>query len=445
MLQTLYNHFAELYSDIAARHPKLAAEHSLAQEEELYTQSSQHSYRNVSSTDLYLHVIHPLQIIINACTRLKKRSKPTSITHASVGTESQIAKKLEEQKSLQAFRLTTEHLEPLLLTSEQETLLGYVTAVPDGPGGDRPHSEDQDLPCCDRCKKGFRVIADPTSTACEHHWGKSYHVKVPGEKERQRVYRCCSQPAELVDPCSKGPHVFVEKDPVDLHARVPFVETSGEHGDVTDVVALDCEMIYSTAGLSLARVSVVDGQGELLLDEFVRMDDGVAIMYVLSPPSAQWLNSLSDFNTRFSGVSSLDSAKLDLREIRRVLSSYISSKTIIVGHALDNDLKALRLVHRRCIDTCALFPHPGGLPYRRALRDLCVGSPSCISYFLIARQGARETRKGYSSRREHCRPLLVGRCSGYARSRKVVHYQQTTAQTSESNRGGKVIYCSRIY
>jgi hypothetical protein len=27
-------------------------------------------------------------------------------------------------------------------------------------------------------------------------------------------------------------------------------------------------------------------------------------------------------------------------------------------------------VHRRVVDTAALFPHPRGLPYRRALRDL---------------------------------------------------------------------------
>ena len=29
-----------------------------------------------------------------------------------------------------------------------------------------------------------------------------------------------------------------------------------------------------------------------------------------------------------------------------------------VGHALENDLAALRVLHSRCIDTAALFPHP---------------------------------------------------------------------------------------
>lgn len=29
-----------------------------------------------------------------------------------------------------------------------------------------------------------------------------------------------------------------------------------------------------------------------------------------------------------------------------------------VGHALENDLAALRVLHARCIDTAALYPHP---------------------------------------------------------------------------------------
>jgi len=55
-----------------------------------------------------------------------------------------------------------------------------------------------------------------------------------------------------------------------------------------------------------------------------------------------------------------------------VLKSYafINSDTVLVGHALDNDLKTLRMIHHRCVDTAILFPHKAGLPYRRALKDL---------------------------------------------------------------------------
>jgi RNA exonuclease 1 len=39
-------------------------------------------------------------------------------------------------------------------------------------------------------------------------------------------------------------------------------------------------------------------------------------------------------------------------------------------HRLDNDLKALRLVHLRIIDTAVMYPHKSGAPYKRALKDV---------------------------------------------------------------------------
>jgi RNA exonuclease 1 len=80
-----------------------------------------------------------------------------------------------------------------------------------------------------------------------------------------------------------------------------------------------------------------------------------------------------DFNTRFSGIHPdkyATDAVLTLESVRRALGRLIGTDTILIGHALDNDLRALRLVHHRVIDTAALFPHSRGLPYRRALRDL---------------------------------------------------------------------------
>jgi hypothetical protein len=62
MLKTLYDHFIVLYNDILPQNPTLAAEHSLKQEEEIYSKSSKLTYRNVSwswahLTPAYLAVI----------------------------------------------------------------------------------------------------------------------------------------------------------------------------------------------------------------------------------------------------------------------------------------------------------------------------------------------------------------------------------------------------
>lgn len=58
------------------------------------------------------------------------------------------------------------------------------------------------------------------------------------------------------------------------------------------------------------------------------------------------------------------------QDVLRVLHQLIDENTIIVGHSLDNDLRVLRLIHRRVIDTAAIFPHPNGLPYKHSLKRL---------------------------------------------------------------------------
>ena len=50
----------------------------------------------------------------------------------------------------------------------------------------------------------------------------------------------------------------------------------------------------------------------------------------------------------------------------------INDRTIflLVGHGLENDFRALMLVHTLVIDTSDLYPHFFGLPYRRSLKSL---------------------------------------------------------------------------
>lgn len=83
--------------------------------------------------------------------------------------------------------------------------------------------------------------------------------------------------------CQKGPHVFHENLTASLHARHPFSTaastcTGGDGQGALDICAIDCEMIYTTAGMSLARVSGVDHKGEEVFDHLVRMNEGVEVV-----------------------------------------------------------------------------------------------------------------------------------------------------------------------
>jgi len=104
--------------------------------------------------------------------------------------------------------------------------------------------------------------------------------------QKSRLYNCCSRPVENSEGCIHGPHVFYESQLEDLHARYPFSclePASPTNTTALDVAAIDCEMIYTTGGIRVARVSVVDGSGKEIFDQLVRMDPGVEVMYVLFP------------------------------------------------------------------------------------------------------------------------------------------------------------------
>lgn len=123
----------------------------------------------------------------------------------------------------------------------------------------------------------------------------------------------------------------------------------------THLVAIDCEMCETEEGFELARVSAVAPDGSILLDELVR-------------PARRVLN----YHTRFSGITAekLAGVETTLEQVRERLLELVHAETVLVGHALENDLRALRLLHACVVDTGVLYPHPAGPPYRTALRTL---------------------------------------------------------------------------
>lgn len=307
-----------------------------------------------------------------------------------------MAARAESRKKLDDLRVTRLLLKPIIMSLEAMQTWGFITEVPEGLGGDQPTAEGKIIQC-ERCTQPYMVKNNPTAEECQYHWGRLFTHKVNGnqfsyrskhsltlfEGERMRSYSCCQKPAEE-GGCTRGHHVFYESKAEDLHSRHAFSFTrppvaNTETDTALDVVALDCEMIYTTGGMRVARVSVVDGLGKQVFDELVRMDDGVEIMSVVSlllsacDRDPDYV-SYRDYNTRFSGITQEDHAQatLSLSSIRKSLDAFINHDTIVIGHALHNDLNTLRIIHHQCVDTAIIFPHRTGPPYRRSLRDLYV-------------------------------------------------------------------------
>lgn len=66
------------------------------------------------------------------------------------------------------------------------------------------------------------------------------------------------------------------------------------------VYAFDCEMVYTAWGISLARITMVDIDGELVMDLLVRPEHKVV-----------------DYNSRFSGLTKeqLENAKYTFEQV----------------------------------------------------------------------------------------------------------------------------------
>lgn len=117
--------------------------------------------------------------MISSIASLKKRDVPQSVGDPTVGTEGDLAARIEAIKAIQSLRLTTSHLQPYLLSKEEMITWGYVVDMPEGIGGDKP-SEDGGVMKCERCKQPKQVLRMEEAEECVYHWGRLLTKKVGG-------------------------------------------------------------------------------------------------------------------------------------------------------------------------------------------------------------------------------------------------------------------------
>lgn len=211
---------------------------------------------------------------------------------------------------------------------------------------------------CVRCTREFHVTESGEyirSETCSYHWGK-----LERSYAASGTYTCCGSPRYSKGCTVADEHVWSGYEmgfngPLDDYVRTEYSDKPvGAHS----LYALDCEMCYTGKGLEVTKVTLVSSDGQKVYEKFVR-------------PATK----IIDYNTRFSGITKKDlvarnNRVASLPEVQQDLLQYINADTILIGHALDNDLRALKIIHDKVIDTSLSFEHENGSNFKHSLRSL---------------------------------------------------------------------------
>lgn len=243
---------------------------------------------------------------------------------------------------------------------------------------------------CVRCRAVFEIKKTTEYYAketCVFHAGKMSN----GGYMNRVVFSCCGQGKNSPGCCRLEYHVWSGLLSGFNGPFRDFVQTKSLDTDsvYSGVFALDCEMVYTIAGMELARVTVVGIDGHVVYDKYVRPK-----------------NNVFDYNTRYSGITQNDLENNDvksLEEVRNDLLTFINANTILIGHGLENDLRALKMVHYNVIDTAVAFPHFNGLPSKHSLKFLAKNH--------LGREIQNNTDKGHDSAEDSqaCMELMLYR------------------------------------
>ncbi|KAL9108485.1 MAG: hypothetical protein Q9227_006700 [Pyrenula ochraceoflavens] len=340
--------------------------------------------------------------------RLQRNIKPrpnTSDSKAEKTTQKSISSGLTAGEELQVLRKMRKSLAGL-------ESFGYVTSPPSTEEIESARAgikAANGFEKCDRCGTRFQVFpgrreedgALTTNGTCTYHWERIQRPQssrtdaITGHREP--FYPCCKEPVGISAGCTTSPHhVFKVAEVKRLASILQFAPTpepnfKSKPAKNDSAVTFDCEMGYTTLGMEIIRVTAVSWPaGQRLLDVLVRP-----------------MGELLDPNTRFSGVSReqlatarpygepvidesvigrsdnvLEDGELDQDKpsplriasspsaARQLLFGLLSPETPLIGHAIENDLNAMRIIHPFVVDTVLLFPHPKGLPIRYKLKML---------------------------------------------------------------------------
>ena len=95
------------------------------------------------------------------------------------------------------------------------------------------------------------------------------------------------------------------------------------------LLTVDCEMVETKAGYELARATVIDSEYNEVLNRYVKPE-----------------NPVINYHFKYSGIKPEHiegEGVLSIQQLHKELKQIFDRDTILAGHSLENDLKALKV------------------------------------------------------------------------------------------------------
>lgn len=263
------------------------------------------------------------------------RRKVHQITHPE---------KYKRSQSVVTDELLWKALQETIIPRAKLQKFGYVVETPS-------ITELPQQRVCHRCGAEFLRGQQMNVVTCRFHPGR-----LRRKDKNTRVYDCCKLPADGSDPCTTYlHHVFYWDNSDQRHTAINYKRVEHVDKRASRALGIDCEMGYTTLGFELLRATAVD------------FFTGKDVFDVMVKP----IGEVVDLNTRYSGVLGIPADSMTFEEARGFFGRYIDKNTVLIGHGLENDLNAMRMLHDRVVDTAVLYPKYKATPtFRFSLKDL---------------------------------------------------------------------------
>ena len=176
-----------------------------------------------------------------------------------------------------------------------------------------------------------KATAAPTADKANSNWEKmKAKLQSSSSKKNKKRKRPAASSKSVSKSSAFGRNTEAATSSSNLVSTYLLDATRSD--DVTQVVAMDCEMVgVGFKQISaVARCTVVNYYGQIIYDEYCRPAERI-----------------TDYRTRYSGIRKRDLVGArPFKKLQQEVADLLKGR-MLVGHGLENDLKALMLTHPR--------------------------------------------------------------------------------------------------